>query len=171
MYYPKNKIKTNLSTNGGEFQTADMAVVSVTSTYSGYYYKLYNGKTYTGKFPGDGTNEELFPLNPTPTPPPATPKTFTPPLYPTPEDYKNEFFIRYFKKKVNEFLIYELTLNQFQQENSLLYIPFSMKWQLTGVDIDTIYNINKNISLLTEQRYKVNGFNEYLNNDYAKYYK
>jgi len=170
-YYPKNKIKTNLSTNGREFQTAVMAIATGNNTYSGYYYKLASGKYYTGKFPGDGNNEELFPLNPTTTPPPSLPKTNTPPLFPTPEDYKNGSFKRYFKKKVNEFLIQELTLDQFQQETSILYIPFSMDWKLTGENIDIVYNINKNMSLLTEQRSNIPGFNVYLNNDYAKYYK
>ena len=170
-YYPKNKIKTNLSTNGGEFQTATMTVASGAPSYSGYYYKLASGKYYTGKFPGDGVNEELFPLNPTTTPPPSLPKTNTPPLYPTPEDYKNGSFIRYFRKKVNEFLIQELTLDQFQQETSILYTPFSMEWKLTGENIDAVYNINRNMSLLIEQRSNIPGFNVYLNNDYAKYYK
>jgi len=170
-YYPKNKIKTNLSTGGGEFQTAAMTVTTGNNTYSGYYYKLASGEYYTGKFPGDGVNEKLFPLNPTTTPPPILPKTNTPPLYPTPEDYKNGFFIRYFRKKVNEFLIQELTLDQFQLETSVLYIPFSMEWKLTGENIDAVYNINRNMSLLTEQRSNISGFNVYLNNDYAKYYK
>jgi len=170
-YYPKNKIKTNLSTSGGEFQTVTMANSAGGTTYSGYYYKLASGKYYTGKFPGDGVNEELFPLNPISTPPPTLPKTNTPPLFPTPEDYKNGFFIRYFRKKVNEFLIQELTFDQFQQETSILYTPFSMEWRLTGENIDIVYNINKNMSLLTEQRSNIPGFNVYLNNDYAKYYK
>jgi len=169
-YYPKNKIKTNLFTNGGEYQTYSMASVSLSSSYVGYYYSLANGKFYTGKFPGDGSNEELFLINPQETPT-VTPKTSVPPLYPTPDDYDSGFFTRYFKKKINEFVFEELTADQFPTVYTILYIPFSMKWQLIGKDIDTVYNINKNMTLLTEQKYKVNGFAGYLNNDYARYYK
>jgi hypothetical protein len=172
-YYPKNKIKTNLFTSGGEYQTSLMALLNSSPpiTYNGYYYKLADGKTYKGKYPGDGDNEEIFSLTNAPTATPPPPKTSVPPLYPTPEDYKTGYFTRYFKKKINEFLFEELTLDQYNIVYTVLYIPFSIQWKLTGIDIDEVYTINKNTSLLTEQRYKVNGFNEYLNNDYARYYK
>ena len=170
-YYPKNKIQTNLFTNGDEYQTLDSNILGLDGSYIGYYYKLSNGKIYSGKFPGDGVNDELVFISGKPTPTPKTPITNVPPLYPTPEDYKNGYFTRYFKKKVNEFKFEELTLDQYNNVYVVLYIPFSLTWRLIGVDINTVYNINKNTSLLTEQKFKVSGFNGYLNNDYARYYK
>lgn len=170
-YYPKNKIQTNLFTNGSEYQTLDSNLLGLNTSYTGYYYKLYNGKAYTGKFPEDGNNTELVLISGKPTPTPKTPITNVPPLYPTPEDYKKGYFTRYFKKKVNEFIFEELTLDQYNNVYIILYIPFSLTWRLVGTDIDTVYNINKDTSLLTEQKFKVPGFNGYLNNDYARYYK
>ena len=170
-YYPKNKIQTNLFTNGDEYQTLESNLLGRDDSYIGYYYKLYNGKIYSGKFPGDSNNIELVLINEKPTPTPKTPSTNVPPLYPTPDDYKKGYFTRYFKKKVNEFKFEELTLDQYNNIYVILYIPFSLTWRLIGTSIDTVYNINKNTSLLTEQKYKVPGFNGYLNNDYARYYK
>lgn len=169
-YYPKNKIKTNLFTNGGEYQTTSMVDLGRGNSYIGYYYSLANGTFYTGKYPGDGANEELFSMIKEETPTP-TPKTFVPPLYPTPDDYKKGFFTRYFKKKANEFIFEELTFDQYNNVYTILYIPFTMEWQLIGKDINTVFNVNKNMALLTEQRNKVPGFTGYLNNDYARYYK
>lgn len=54
MYLPKNKIITNLYTNGGEFVNK-----TTKSSYQGFYHKLYNGKVYTGKTPTDGPVVEL----------------------------------------------------------------------------------------------------------------
>ena len=56
MYIPKNKILPNLYTNGDEFQ-----IKSLSQNYVGYYYRLYNGKLFTGRNPNDGENAELIP--------------------------------------------------------------------------------------------------------------
>jgi len=51
MYFPNSQIKTNLYTNGDEY------ILSTTKErYKGYYYKLANGKIYTGKSPNDKPN-------------------------------------------------------------------------------------------------------------------
>jgi hypothetical protein len=55
MYYPKSQITTNLYTNGEELYLA-----SNFSSYKGYYYKLSNGKFFSGKTPQDGPNVELI---------------------------------------------------------------------------------------------------------------
>lgn len=170
-YYPKNKIKTNLFTNGNEYQTYSMTIMNSSPTYTGYYYSLANGKYYTGKFPGDGTNDELFPLIQKPTPTTPIPKTLTPPLYPTPDDYNIGYFTRYFSKKRNEFVFEELTKEKFNLVYTNLYIPFSITWYITGPNIDRIFITNKNASLLAEQQYKVPGFVGFLQDDFARYYK
>ena len=58
MYVPKNKIVTNLYTNGGEYQ------YSSSLEYIGPYYKLFNGKVFSGKNPDDKPTVELLPFSP-----------------------------------------------------------------------------------------------------------
>ena len=45
-YFPKSQIKTDLYTAGEEFY-----IINTTTFYKGYYYKLGNGKYYSGKSP------------------------------------------------------------------------------------------------------------------------
>jgi len=62
MYIPKNKIITDLYTNGEEYQ------ISNGQGYVGPYYKLYTGKVYAGKNPSSTPNQiELFPYQEQPT--------------------------------------------------------------------------------------------------------
>lgn len=55
MYYPKSQIKTNLHTNGGEY-----VLKSTNIDYQGFFYKISNGKRFTGKFPTNGVDIELI---------------------------------------------------------------------------------------------------------------
>ena len=48
MYIPKNRIQTNLYTNGGEY-----VIAQTQQEYIGFYHKLYTGETFTGKNPDD----------------------------------------------------------------------------------------------------------------------
>jgi len=172
-YIPKNKIKTNLSTNGNEY-----IIESTGVSYFGYFYKLYNGDVYTGKFPGDGQNLKLVPSRPTYSLPssPSLTVTSIPPLYPTPDDYKNGMFTRYFSKKRNEYLFKELTKDQYDQLNKpssndyTLYQPFFIKWMLTG-DEKTVANYNFYSIRNAEEKEKVLGLNEFLKMNYLQYYK
>lgn len=59
VYIPKNRIQSNLYTAGGEY-----LLEKDNSEYIGYYYKLYNGKVYTGKNPDDKPNFSLIPFTP-----------------------------------------------------------------------------------------------------------
>jgi hypothetical protein len=59
VYIPKNRIQSNLYTAGGEY-----LLEKDSSEYIGYYYKLYNGKVYTGKNPDDKPNFSLIPFTP-----------------------------------------------------------------------------------------------------------
>ncbi len=172
-YYPKNKIKTN------QVSTGEYAYLSNNETYNGFYYKLYNGKAYTGKFPGDGNNKELIKLK-DPLDVPATPKSLTtssvPPLYPTPQDYEFGSFIRYFSKKRNEYLFKELTKNEYDELNKPsnplfnLYKPFSITWMLTG-DQQTVTDFNFYSIKNAEGKENVLGLNEFLKMNYLQYYK
>jgi len=59
MYFPKNKIKTNLLTK----ETNEFLLKKNNTPYSGYYWKTSDGKYYTGKSPENLPTEELI-LNP-----------------------------------------------------------------------------------------------------------
>lgn len=170
-YYPKNKIQQNLQTNGDEYKT----VINYNNDgpfYVGLYYKLYNGKYYTGKFPGDGDNKELIPImiENVIIPIPALVTSHIPPLFPTPKDYEVGVFTRYFSKKRNEFIFNEFTKDQYSNINTTLYIKFQIQWQLVG-DKDITFNTNRNIVLLAEQKNKVPGLSTYLKENYLQYYK
>jgi hypothetical protein len=179
-YYPKSNILTNqvatqdmVDTNG---QIFNYVLISNNQYYQGYYYALYNGETYTGKYPGDGDNKEIIKVvddidaYDKPTPIPSLTTTNIPPLYPTPKDYEVGVFTRYFSKKRNEYLFDELTEDQHSSIDNTLYIKFQIQWQLVG-NSDTTYTTNRNMVLLAEQRNNVAGLQIYLKEDYLKYYK
>lgn len=174
-YYPKNKIQQNLQTNGSMLKT----IANYNSNgqyYVGSYYKLSTGKYHTGKFPGDGNNEELIEVVTNNPPAPASAISSiaaspTPPMFPTPEDYKKGVFTRYFKKKRNELLYEELTLDQYDNDvDDTLYYKFQIQWQLVG-DRDATYNVNRNMVLIAQQRQNLQFFGFYLQEEYLKYYK
>tara|TARA_R110001592_G_scaffold11341_1_gene56302 strand:+ start:11716 stop:12411 length:696 start_codon:yes stop_codon:yes gene_type:complete len=59
MYIPKNRIKTNLYTSGGEY------VIKLTDEeYSGYYHSFYTGQKFTGKTQNDSNIREIIPFSP-----------------------------------------------------------------------------------------------------------
>lgn len=67
-YYPLSRVLTGSFTRGGEFVVKGIAadVVKGTPTsYTGPYYKTYDGKAYTGNDPVTGDNLELEPIQTT----------------------------------------------------------------------------------------------------------
>ena len=171
-YIPKNKIQTGLYTNGGEY-----ALASNQQDYSGPYYKLYNGKFFTGNGPNDTTTKELIP-----TPfidgggPPLQTIPYNP-LLPTPQDYKNGVFTRYFSIRRNQPLFTEIdkdTYDKYQQQDPQvlwnLYRTFSLSWELTG-NINQVAQTNKNITEIVEQKEKAVGLGLYLKENWIQYYK
>ena len=56
-YYPLTRILTNRYTRGNEFITASG------KPYTGRYYSLYTGESYTGVNPVLGAGEPLYPIN------------------------------------------------------------------------------------------------------------
>jgi len=171
-YIPKNKIQTGLYTNGGEY-----AFASTQQDYVGSYYKLYNGKTYSGINQNDPTTQELVLISSTNREGPSSPIILYNPLLPTPQDYKNEVFTRYFSIRRNQPLFTEIdnnTYKLFQQQDSQvpwkLYRVFSLSWELTG-DINKVAQTNKNITEIVERREKVFGLGLYLKENWIQYYK
>jgi hypothetical protein len=180
-YIPKNKIKTNLYSNG-EYTYIDLSQPGqLGNIYSGEYYTLSTGKAFTGKYPGDGKNIPII-KRPLEGPssilnqPLSLTTTLTPPLYPTPKDYEYGTFIRYFSKKRNEYLFEELTKDQYNILNTdknsryFVYKPFYIKWMLTG-EKQTVTDFNYYSITSTEVKENVYGLNEFLKMDYLKYYR
>lgn len=56
-YIPLNRIQTDLFTNGGEYVYRISGV-----EYTGDYYKLYNGQTFSGASPDEPFSQEIVPL-------------------------------------------------------------------------------------------------------------
>lgn len=171
-YIPKNKIQTNLYTNGGE-----LALLKDNSVYKGPYYKLYNGKYFTGNTPNDPNTAELISIisNNNDSATPVLAQYY--PLFPTPQDYKNGEFIRYFICRRNQPIFTEIDkkeFNKYKQKDPTvsyrIYKPFSLFWQLTG-DINQVAQTNKNMTELTEQREKIIGLGLFLKEDWTQYYK
>jgi hypothetical protein len=172
VYIPKNKIQINLYTSGGEY------ILALTQeNYIGYYYKLYNGKYFTGKTPNDYDPKELIPTpfidggGITPLPIPYNP------LLPTEQDYQVGEFTRYFNIKRNQAIFTEIskdTYNKFQQQDPQVpwrsYKVFSLSWLLTG-DINQVAQTNKNITELTEARERAFGLGLYLKENWTQYYR
>lgn len=175
-YIPKNKIQTNLYTSGGEY-------IYVTSKieYIGYYYKLYNGRYFTGQTPNDPNSKEIIQniiIDPLDNRIPLT-LSIIPysPLLPTPQDYQVGMFTRYFNLKRNQPIFTEIdkdTYQKFQQKDPQVpwstYKVFSLFWELTG-DINKVAQTNKNITELAEQREKAFGLSLYLKENWTQYYK
>lgn len=210
-YTPLNRIQTNLFTGGGEYY-----IISTGENYQGYYYKLYNGKAYTGKTPDDYQSfelgiynasqiqninanqqtlvkqsitsfdtEELLPgistylsVTGTPTENPTVlkaPTTYFP--QPTPQQYQVGEFIRYFAKKNNELLYLEVSNQTYSslkgQDSTYIwqyYTAFQLPWQISGDEM-VVARTNKNMVVLTEQRLKIRGLQQFLKEDYTKFYK
>ena len=216
MYIPKNRIQTNLYTNGNEYVYA-----STQTFYKGFYWKTFEGKIYTGKSPSDKPTQLLEkpqPLTPNNIPNPITqplinetlpPGTYlsdpeedntqfniideyqslsqTPPkqkflpsnYYPTvtEENYNLGVFDRYFTVKINENLYQEINKESYTKLKDKdfdwvweLYIPFTLSWVISG-NREEVYKTNKNSVLLTEQRLKRKGLQNFLKENYLKFYK
>lgn len=200
MYYPKSQIKTNLSTNGGEF------ILSTTKQeYIGSYYETSNGSKYAGKSPQDSTSillTEIPPLiqashdpqtleyiqqdviqtfsvtpNYTPTNIPTVRSIplFNPTL-PTSQDNQNGQFSRYFCKKNNETRYLEIDQNTYKQLQSKdpkiawdLYTPVIVLWIIQGNQTQ-VFNSNKATVQAIETNAQWNGFSQYFQDKFLKYY-
>jgi hypothetical protein len=103
-----------------------------------------------------------------------------PTYYPTPptqQDYQIGEFRRYFCKKTNEIQYIEISKDQFDllvakdpQILWQLYFPFFIPWDITG-NKEQVARTNKNIVDLTMKNLRLPRFNDYIKNDYTKYYR
>ena len=186
MYFPKNKIETNLYSSG------ELALQSTLQPYYGFYFKTVNGDCFTGKEPNDGGNARLITLKPntpddilndTPdlrfTPDnitytvltsqdsiPPLPISFTP--QPTKGDYQTGEFTRFFAKKRNENIYYEVADDSISLNP--IYLTFNMQWVISGKE-DIVSSLNKNTIALYMRQLPIPAFDKFLKNDYLKFWK
>ena len=192
MYFPKSQITPNLYTNGGEF-----ILTSTNQNYIGYYYKVTNGRIFTGKTPEDGDNILLkmvdseppfqteISLQPIdtfsyiyynkPTPEKYLPYGSQPSISPT--DIEAGKFIRYFAKKTNELKYLEVNEKTYTELSTNspsiaweIYDSAQIEWLITGPQ-ELAYNKNEQKVHEVEQKQKWYGFSTFLKEDYLKYYQ
>ena len=196
-YYPKNKIQTDLFSNG------NLMYVSTKQPYTGYYHKLFNGSIFTGKNQFDKPTQELTELIQSIEPPEGDGelklnlKSSTISNYnytilkkikednktainninpqPTEKDYRVGMFLRYFLLKINEDVYieidkttYELIKAKDSKYNWEMYIPFKLFWDIVGSK-EEVTRVNYNIVHLTESRLNRVGLQKFINSDYTKY--
>lgn len=200
MYFPKNKIKTGLYSNGKEFLYLDN-----NSEFIGYYYSLYDGTFFEGKSPSEGdkqiiknTNQKIFDnsydqvlvlngdfsqpsLNSTAVIIPTNQVQNLPVPYfpkPSPFDYSIGQFSRYFCKKTNENVFLEINQNDYaslynQNSNYVysLYTPFKTYWLISG-DYNKVVETNFKLVASIEKDLQVYGFSKFIEKTggYNKFY-
>ena len=199
MYYPKNKIKTGLYTNGGEYIYADNK-----SSFTGYYYALYNGKFYEGKSPTKGNREiieislldsdqsiktdirlidDFGPSGKTESYATivSTGQKQNVPIpvfrFPQQTDYGIGQFVRYFCRKVNEPVFIEINNSTYtalynkNQNWVQLYIPFQIYWLIAG-DYEKVVQTNRINVTRKEQSLQLYGLTKYIetHGGYDKFY-
>lgn len=186
MYIPKSKIETNLYSNG------EFVVESTNTVYYGSYFKTFDGIFYSGKEPNDGPNFILLPFqetlnsseeivdyrfneqNITYSTLTNQPKEYNPilpiPFVPQPveADYETGEFTRYFAKKRNENVYYEVS-DESLLENPLYFI-FNLQWVISGEE-SYVKATNQRMVTLYMEQLPIPAFNKFLKNDYLKFWK
>jgi hypothetical protein len=199
MYYPLSQIKTNLHTNGGEFvisSTKENYIGYYFKTSAGEYFTGRNQNDLPNQplTPSDILSPSTSPVVESITieninifnveydilKNTDVNQTTLLPIYtltfPSPQDYQVGEFRRFFCKKTNEIQYieidpkqYSLLTNKDPQILWQLYFPFNIPWSISG-QVDIVARTNKNIVELTMKQLKLPRFNDYLKNDYLKYF-
>ena len=177
-YYPKSQIKTDLFSNGGDFLRSDDGL-----PYIGSYWETSDGSIFSGKTPNDRPYVELLPIQPpveqTPlntitewtvdypskivnSTPGQVPKQHL--FTPTPKELLLGQASRYFTKKSNQKVYFEISKDTFKKLTSKsneilfqLYTPITMIWRLQGND-DEVFEANLNTARDIQNRQQLPGF-------------
>jgi len=190
MYFPKNKIETNLYSDG------EFIVKSTGKVYYGLYFKTYNDEYYVGKEPSDFI-QTLLPLDTSEDALDSTtdydlrflgknyiyssitnqplkksrlePTPYTP--QPTEEDYKRGEILRSFAKRKNGNIYYEIDqFSNLELPNNPMYLIFSIPWKISGPKEFTKEKNNTTVKAYMLE-FPIPAFNQFLKNDYLKFWK
>jgi len=189
MYYPKSQITSNLYSDGRLYLTTTL------QPYFGYYFETSDGKSFTGKEPNDGDNIRLITPEPEENQDIFTPgiedlrfnrknKKYsilidnTSPLtndfpipynpQPTPGDYQTGEITRFFAKKRNETIYYEVENSNV--ELNPMYFTFNLQWLISGEE-SYVKTTNQKMVELYMRQLTIPAFNQFLKNDYLKFWK
>lgn len=191
-YVPLNRVITDKFTPGGEY-----VVLSTGLYYTGYYHEYYNSTFYTGNNPSFPDKQRL--VKPTADTLPVTNSSYvvsletgttfgkTAPVtysdlesyYPqlTDQDYIVGDFRRYFAKQINALSYTEISLAQYNALKARsgkylwqYYQTFSLPWLITGDELE-VAKANRNNTLLAEKLNNIKGLQQFLQEDYTKFYK
>ena len=188
MYFPKSKIQPNLYSNG------EFLIKSSKSIYYGLYFSVSGGRFFTGKEPNDGKNLELIksPSNEVESLPNiqildlryanlenstyttltnsqinnSFPIPYTP--QPTQGDYQTGEITRFFSKKRNENIYYEVV--DTSVSSNPMYFTFSLQWLISGEE-SYVKETNQKMVELYMRQLPIPAFNKFLKNDYLKFWK
>jgi hypothetical protein len=203
MYYPKSQIKTNLITNGKEFVYLSDNQPYSGSYWRTSDGKYYTGKNPNDT----PTFELILATLPLPEVTSSTqstvrivpqkgvvnsylnlkgininnPPVLLVPVYaltiPTPADYTNGAFIRYFCKQNTQYIYLEITQDTFRkladsdsQIDYKNYTPFIITWTLSGSSREEVAGINQSVTSTTERQLELRGLTQYFK-DYSQYYQ
>ena len=196
MYFPKSQIKSNLFTNGNEYILSTTKEEYKGYYYETSNGRKYTGKTpqdgqnillivqnliqsITPPISPtiDLTSPIIYSLNKSISN--SLPNRSLPqynPTLPTQKDISLGVFQRFFCKKNNELIYMEInqsTYSQLKAKSSQiawdLYTPLDTLWYIKG-NREKVYNTNKNLISLIEQKQKWYGFSQYFKEDFSKYY-
>ena len=182
--YSKSEIENNLYTFGAEWMTADKI------EYKGVYHR-YNitNEAYTEATWNESTSKPLYvyvtePASITEYKQIRSINTQFDSIIPiqiniTPDDIKLMYIMRYFLKKVNEPVYYEISQTQFNTYQSNLdtnlYLAASCKWYIAGAK-ETVYQpvykpgvIELNTNAITELQKTLPGISQKLTNPLQVY--
>jgi hypothetical protein len=196
MYYPKSQIKTNLFTNGSELANS----ITQEDYQGYYYEistgQIYTGKNpqdgpnillipaeaseYTFNDNQKTPPGEIIPLQSPDYTPTNVPTVRSIPVFnltlPTDQDKVNGQFNRYFCKKNNEVKYLEISQDTYQQLQNKdsriawdLYTPVIVLWVIQGNQTQ-VFNSNKATVQAIETNAKWNGFTQYFQDKFLKYY-
>lgn len=189
MYYPKSQITPNLYSDGKLYLSTTL------QPYFGYYFETSDGKSFTGKEPNDGDNLRLITpkleadqdiFTPgiedlrftrknkkysilTNNVSPLTnnfPISYTP--QPTQGDYQTGEITRFFSKKRNENIYYEVV--DTSVSSNPMYFTFSLQWLISGKK-SYVESTNQKMVELYMRQLPIPLFNLFLKNDYTKFWK
>jgi hypothetical protein len=196
MYFPKSQIKSNLFTNGNEYILSTTQQEYKGYYYEISNGRKYTGKTpqdgqnilliplikqqsidplIDPSIPT--TSNTIYSINSNISK--SLPNRSLPqynPTLPTQKDISLGVFQRFFCKKNNELIYMEINQSTYSQLKSKssqiawdLYTPIDTLWYIKG-DREKVYNTNKNLISLIEQKQKWYGFSQYFKEDFSKYY-
>ena len=103
------------------------------------------------------------------------PKMYTPVI--TQQEIEEGQLTRYFTKKINELIYFEISKKDFNrivsQDNSIafdLYLAFSIVWKIKGNE-EQVFKTNKSTALSIEQQPNYPGFSQYFQGNFTQFYQ